>query len=347
MSSSEKPAYIAFLDLLGTKSSCKDSSIYFELISDFSKAVRETSWNLEAYGQVGIFSDSAYAESSDLEHLLDFLVQLRIRLIAKKVFFNAVVKKGELGSRDLKEGSHLFGVTFSGNDIAELYISQTAFKGIGIYIDKSVEDEVSSTKYVMNDCIFVGSDYDEQSKKNKYYPVPYKDISFDKTIRYQTIKNLLLETVLGVMYSSYLESPKYGRYYISILSNLLRSDVDGIEWNKAQQKFIEMPTPFSAIYKMLVEHYSKLSDLPGIEYLAFILLDIVYNSNKLSIEDQISITKLFAEYECIKSKYIHSLNKIPDVLFTNKHGQASSNKELFVQYCKNDMSRDFVENIMK
>lgn len=338
--------YIAFLDLLGTKGTCKDSLMYINHISNFTNAVKDTSWNLEGVGKVGIFSDSAYAQSSDLEHLLDFLVQLRTRLISTKIFFNAVVKKGELNSIDLKDGTHLFGVTFSGNDIAELYISQTNFKGIGIYIDKSIEDEVPHTKYIMNDCIFVGYDYDEQSKQYRYYPVQYKDISFYKNLSYKIIDEMLLETVLKMMYSAYLESPHHGGYYISILTNLLRSYVNGLKWDKANNVFEQMPTPFSAIYEMLKNHYSKLNDLPGVEYLAFILLDIVYNSNDLSIEDQISITKLFTELECIKCNYIHCLSKIPVDLFTSKNGEVTLNRELFIQYCKNDLSLNFVNDIM-
>lgn len=339
-------AYIAFLDLLGTKSSCKDSKAYLNHISNFSQAVSDTSCNLEGYGKVGIFSDSAYAESTDLKRLLDFLVQLRIRLISKMIFFNAVVKKGQLNSRAIKEGSHLIGVTFSGNDIADLFISQTRFKGIGIYIDKSIENEIPGTGYVLNDCMFVECDYDAQGNQNKYYPVRYKDISFRETLPYKIIEDKLLETVMKMMYSSYLESPKQGRYYISILINILKSNDDVLKWNKAEHTFGHMPTPFSAVYSMLKKYYSKLSDLPGVEYLAFILLDIAYCSNELDADDQVGITKLFADLDCIKSKYIHSLNSIPDVLFSRNKGQTSSNRELFVQYCKNDMSRDFVFDIM-
>lgn len=339
-------AYIAFLDLLGTKETCKDSGAYLNHISNFFDAVHDTSCNLEGYGKVGIFSDSAYAESTDLKRLLDFLVQLRIRLISKMIFFNAVVKKGQLNSRPIKESNHLFGVTFSGNDIADLYISHTKFKGIGIYIDKSIENEIPDTGYFLNDCIFVECIYDVSDKLNKYYPICYKDISFRDTLPYKKIEDKLLETVMKMMYSSYLESPKQGRYYIPMLINILKSNDSELTWNKAEHTFSQMSTSFSAVYSMLKKYYSKLSDLPGVEYLAFVLLDIAYCSKNLDADDQIAITKLFADLDCIKSKYIHSLNSIPEVLFSKNKGQTFSNRELFIQYCKNDMSRDFVVDIM-
>ena len=89
--------YITFLDLLGTKDFCGTPEIYNTNISIFYKEVQTISYRLKGTGKIGIFSDCLYAESEDLKPILDFLISLRKRLCAQKLFFNAALTKGEIG----------------------------------------------------------------------------------------------------------------------------------------------------------------------------------------------------------------------------------------------------------
>jgi len=336
--------YISYFDLLGTRGFCDNPHTYYENISAFKKAIKETAWLLKDYGKVGVFSDSAYAESSDLKYLLDFLVELRDRLISENLFFNAVVKKGKLGVEpmDSKDGNVAFGVAFTQSDIAELYIAQTNFKGIGIFIDKSIQDEVSSTGYRLNDCIYVRHNSDHTG----YSPVKYKDISFNASIHEKKSIERLLKTVIRNMYSSYMKSPRFGVYYISILSNLIRSYTDTFDWDLSKRCFTSVPLAFDLINRMIRDHFSDLSDLHGIEYLAFILLDVIYNSDNLHEAQKNDITLTFTKYDCIKSKYAHSLNQIPSELFSFNSDSQASNRELFITYCQDEMSNHFVDDIL-
>ncbi len=332
-------SYIAYFDLVGTKGFCESPEVYFEKMQHFKKAIEQISWLVREYGTVGVFSDCAYVESSDLKCILDFLVQLRDRLISKGLFFNAVVKSGSLDPQDLKaKGSqHLFGVAFNNSSIADLYIQQTKFKGLGILIDRSIQEEVKETAYTMTDCIFI-----ERRVINnciEYIPTSYKDISFGCSIKSKKSIEILLRMVLNVMFTSYIKSPKYGTYYVSILSNLVRSYTQGFEWDMKKQKFTSMPLGFQSVNKILSLYYDKMTDLSGLEYLAFVLLDVIYNSQDLNDEEKSSITNSFSNYECIK-KYLHSLNSIPENIFTG------NNRNLFIKYCQDDLSSDFVEKVL-
>ena len=96
-------SYITYFDLLGTRGFCDDSEAYYNNLLRFNRAVCQTGAILLDYGQVGVFSDSAYAESSKLSVLLQFLTLLRNRLLADGLFFNAVVKRGSLGIKSVSE----------------------------------------------------------------------------------------------------------------------------------------------------------------------------------------------------------------------------------------------------
>lgn len=334
--------YITFFDLFGTKGACEDSELYFNNICAFEKAIKDTSWLLkdekQAYGKVGMFSDSAYAESSDLQYLLDFLVILRNRLMSENLFFNAVVKVGELGVDPIEHNGEdvAFGVSFKRSDIAELYIAQTRFKGVGIFLDSSVHEDIKNTTYKMNDCIYI-----DRKTENSCVSVVYKDIAFEPEGDNKKGLKELWRGITQTMYTSYMRSPKFGSYYISLLSNIIRSYTENIDWDLKQHEFVsQTPLPFLMVNKMISDCYSDISGLPGIEYLALVLLDVVYNSEDLDDYKKRDITMKFAKYECIKHRWLHTLNEIPYDLFSGK------NREIFISYCQDEMSDVFVNNII-
>lgn len=338
--------YITFFDLLGTRGFCDNPDKYYNNICCFEKAIKETAWILKDYGTVGMFSDSAYAESTDLKILLDFLVQLRNRLISENLFFNAVVKSGKLDIDSIEKLNHpfAFGVSFKNSNIAELYIAQTKFKGIGIYIDDSVQADVAETGYRLIDCIFVQKK--EKLEGNEYSPVSYKDISFDTTIHSKKSVERLMKIILRAMYSSYMKSPKFGVYYVSLLANLIRSYTDNFDWDLSKHEFTSSPLPFNIINKVVKNHYNELSELTGLEYLALILLDVVYNSPQLNDAQKNDITLEFTKYSCINKKYLHCLENLPINLFTYHNENDTTNKEVFIKYCQDEMSDRFVDKVI-
>lgn len=337
-------SYIAYFDLIGTKGFCESSEIYSKKIKTFKNSIKQISILLKECGRIGVFSDCAYVESTDLECLIDFLVQLRDRLISKEMFFNAVVKKGDLSVEPLNINNYLCGVAFNDSSIADLYISQTSFKGIGIMIDKSVQVDIAKTKYKMTDCIFIQKK--TIGEHTEYYPVAYKDISFQNSINNKKSTEVLLRVVLNVMFSSYMKSPKYGVYYVSILSNLVRSYTNNFKWDMKDKKFLSTPLPFQVVDRILSQYYDKMVEFQGLEFLAFILLDVVYNSNELNDEEKIGITNKLAEYTCIKSKYLHSLDNIPNAVFSTNSTLNVNNRELFIGYCQKELSNNFVEQVL-
>lgn len=340
--------FIAFFDLFGTKGACEDPELYFNNICSFEKAIKDTSWLLknknDEYGKVGVFSDSAYAEATDLQYLLDFLVQLRNRLMSENLFFNAVVKEGELGVDPIEKNSNgvAFGVSFKRSDIAELYITQTKFKGVGIFLDPSVYNEVkSNTNYKMNDCIYIS-----RKSENSCVAVPYKDVAFDSDGDSKKVLKELMRVVVRTMYSSYMRLPKFGSYYISLLSNIIRSYTKSFDWDLNEHKFVDAPAPFQMINKMIKDCYSDISGLLGIEHLALVLLDVVYNSEDLNEAQKNDITLEFTKYGCIKNRWLHTLNEIPNNLFSVDKESHRSNREIFISYCQGDVSDAFVNNVM-
>ena len=59
-------SYIAFLDMLGTTGFCRNPDEYYEKISKFNIQIHQCSIEIGDTGKIGVFSDSAYVESTSL-----------------------------------------------------------------------------------------------------------------------------------------------------------------------------------------------------------------------------------------------------------------------------------------
>jgi len=339
-------SYITYFDLLGTRGFCDDAELYYDNLVRFNKAVYQTGSLLLPDGKVGVFSDSAYAESYKLEILLNFLVLLRNRLLADGLFFNAVVKKGKLGIESISQNaSNVFGVSFLNKEIADLYIAQTNFKGIGIYIDASIKDEeLTKADCLVCDCIYLK--YISSANDNKFIPVSYRDISLNS---YDTLANSnkkywerVLDIFLRRFYEAFVKNPKYGAYYVSLFSNFIRSFGTNLEWDMSKKKFTNPPIIFDVLEKMATSSYEKLQNMPGLDYLILIILDVVYCSNLKEYEKD-SITKKYSEFDCIRSKYLHSLENLPDGIFHSISGK--SYRDRFIRYCQKNSALNFVNEV--
>lgn len=338
-------SYIAFFDLLGTRGFCDNPDIYYDNINRFNKAVVQTSSLLLGYGKVGIFSDSAYVGSNTLQHMLGFLVTLRDRLMAEGLFFNAVVKEGDLNFDSVTpKASNAFGVVFKDSAIAGLYIAQTSFKGVGIFVDGSISDEkIREAGYDVSRCVYMGRD--SQENAGKWYPVAYRDISLRKSLSEKWYRNMILEILLQVFYASYMKAPKYGAYYVSLISNFIQSFGEDLKWDMTSNKFTNAPLIFDVVYKMITTEYEMLSSLPGIDYLIFMILDMVYTTSTLTESDKISITRTFVKIESVRKNYLHNLNNVPRVLFSNDR-EGGSHWERFIRCCQEEFANEFVENLL-
>lgn len=86
-----------------------------------------------------------------------------------------------------------------------------------------------------------------------------------------------------------------------------------------------------------------LSDFLGIEYLALIMLDIIYNVEELDEDEEKDYTKNILEISCVKNRFIHLLNEVPKDIFSINSNGDINNRELFIKYCQDDLSDDFVD----
>ena len=94
---------------------------------------------------------------------------------------------------------------------------------------------------------------------------------------------------------------------------------------------------------MLLES-QDLSDFNGREYLALVLLDVVYcRFEELQEEALKAYTKQIAGISGVKKKFLHSLTDIPKEVFSDNPRLGINNRELFIQYCQDDMSGEFVD----
>lgn len=338
-------SYIAYFDLLGTRGFCKDPDIYFENICKFTDTITEMSHYLFRYGSVGIFSDSAYAASSDLKSLLTFLIETRDRLMSLSLYFNAVVKAGDLSIKDVEGYKNVFGVSFRDSSIANLYILQTNFKGIGIFVDPTLKAEVedaflSKKEYTLNRCTYMMRE--SKDGKDRYFPIQYWDISLTHP-RYETFENDFLDNLLRDFYSSYVKSEKFGAYYISLFSNLLRSRLSGFKWNMAKENFDEIPMAFRAVWHMI--SLEELKDMCGLDILAFVFLDEIFNSDVLTEDEKANITRKALSFPALK-KYIHNLDAIPDKVMSENSLTNINNRDQFVRFCQEDLSEQFAKKIL-
>ena len=337
-------SYISYFDLLGTRGFCENSEVYYRNIKEFYETVQQQSCFLSS-GKVGIFSDCAYAQSPSLYNLLLFLVEVRDRLLAQGLFFNAVVKEGDLDINVIEKTDTrpAFGVVFNNSKIADLFITQSQFTGIGIWIDPSLTNEIDRLEnFKITKCFYLEKKV--ESGRDIIKPIPYNDIAFTLNGYTKEVEHTL-DIFFHEFYSAYIKSKKFGMYYISSICNFLRSCNRNFKWDFEKKVFISQPLEFKTIENML--RTNDLSDFRGIEYLALIMLDIVYNAETLNEEEVKDYTKRIVGIECVKKRFIHNLNEVPKGIFSNNISMKINNRELFIKYCQDDLSNDFVETLFE
>lgn len=357
-------SFIAYLDLLGTKGLCEEENLYYKKIRKFSEAVEDLSPIIGQTGKIGIFSDCVYVECAHLNKILQFLTELRTILIGDDLFFNAALTSGELGVESItssqinkktenndesdiaqKRESNIFGVRFTNKEIATIYCKQTTFRGVGIWIEPDLVEDIKTTDYIVTPSLY----YSKEKKNGNtiFEPKEYFDISlfgkpnpndpFDSK-RKQNILSIIIKT----LYSSHCKSPHYSAYYVSILINIIRSCTEeSIRWNRNDKVFENGSIVFNILYKFLCECDNYFNNLIGLDSMVLAFLNEIYNCKSILSYDKADITELFIKnFKCIKSKYQYNLDIVPKEPFTN------NNRKLFINFCNDNMASQFVDGIM-
>lgn len=329
--------YITFLDLLGTKDFCGNPEVYNRKISIFYEEAQNHSHYLKDNGKIGIFSDCLYAESEELKLILDFLVSLRKRLCARNLFFNAALTKGEIGivNPAKSKDNNFFGVAFEKSDIADVYMKQNRFKGIGIWVDESVQAEMKG----ISEYRLVKSVYLQEIDTTNF--ISYYDIAFDFDNKvYGGYESDLVKSVLNECLLAYTKSKRYGRYYLSILATLLNSYAEyELRWNLKKSDFDKCPLIYSIVMKLAEDNGDAYPIVQGIEILCLFIVDNAFENKEITDIDRSRIVKKFMSYESLKKQYSYSINNLPAV-FSKK------NRELFIQIYQGNIVNNQVSELI-
>lgn len=295
-----KKTYICYLDLLGIKELARTSTEkYFATTEKFRNSLFICADEFEGLDQnitsVFYFSDCAFIETDDLERLFKFLQQLRKRLFfeeGRDIFFTAAVKLGSLGAvnfsgadnlpsnitaelSDLLEivdrRKYLKGTIFQSKNVSEVYLLQTNFKGVGVFIDPNVIEAINKEN------INLFSDYVTEAF---YYPnINSNNVQkyFDLKLETEIIESgPILKSVFQIYHKSNLKNKKYGRYYLSLVSNWISSSIS----NPNQFDNIEK---YPIIYNFLVKSHPPFMESlrrssHNFDYLYLFLLERLYNT---------------------------------------------------------------------
>lgn len=331
--------YLAFLDILGTKNFSANAKRYYDNIVRLQERIKDChallAQNSNRY-KIAFFSDSCYIESKNLEELIDYLSTLRDVLSTRSLFFNAAIirvddenqkyksfeyyNENKSNSKTQSQGI-VSGIMFSHHSIARAYIEQNRFKGIGIYLSEDVwkdAKEDSRLKSRVVESIYL-EDYTKYDSLTRYYDIAcflYSD----------TQQACWVTTIVKAYLFACCDNPRYGRYYISLISNIINSASGAIEWNDTDSKFINSHPIYNLLYSIFISK-EKYALLTGIDILAIVFINKILSSD-LNLNDVEEIINRLLEG--VLNKYLTNLDSIPWIAFFGN----KENEETFKNQCK-------------
>ena len=89
----------------------------------------------------------------------------------------------------------------------------------------------------------------------------------------------------------------------------------------------------------------ELKDMCGLDILAFVFLDEIFNSDVLTEDEKANITRKALSFPALK-KYIHNLDAIPDKVMSENSLTNINNRDQFVRFCQEDLSEQFAKKIL-
>ncbi len=318
-------AYIAFMDLLGTKNlMLDDTEEYGRNVRDFNRILRTRGGR---NSRIYAFSDCAYLENENLMALLDTMDQIRDGLMVLGRFFTAAVSEGSLEAAVLnpEDNGEVHGFSFSAGGISKVYVMQSSMKGIGIQIDRDIykklrrENTELSRRIV---CNYYISNLEQlpaaPPKLEAFYDLlmlPSDAVESNMTI------NLYFSYIIGNYMRANIRSPRYGRYYLSPVINLLNA------FTFTEDDF-ELSCDGSITCKYDAVNYFFSDDKKigyllkqaiGFEYIPLVLLNrIIDDFGGKTNQIIFHIIKNMMENPIINS-YISNTSKIPENLCSKKN----------------------------
>ena len=211
--------YIAFLDLVGTKSSALTSNLeYKEAITDFNTTLKMLSDN---YNQCQIYgySDNAYIQFENLKDIISFLEALRKNLLLRHRYFSAAVDVGNLkpalvSFRNPKKKVSGTSIMFTETCTIGIYLAQCNFSGIGFNLSKQVVEEL------------------KEMEMDKYFRYSVYQTSYDKNIcknlcpvidiAYNLVTKDDLSLIISDCIATAILNKRAARYYITPIITMIK-----------------------------------------------------------------------------------------------------------------------------
>lgn len=205
--------YIAFVGMIGTRASALASNQeYTDAINDFNNSLKQVSSICQCtiYG----YSDNAYIQIENLSDMISFFRILRATLMNKHRYFVATVDTGSLKSERVPLEKHKgFSMKFTDPTTVDIYMQQCQFSGIGIYLSKSVVDNLKEQNIQDTYCQSV---FQRRLGANNEI-VPFYDLSYNSLI----FENL--EYIISDYLITSTTDERAGRYYITPVISMIKS----------------------------------------------------------------------------------------------------------------------------
>ena len=217
-------------------------------------------------------------------------------------FLTAAVTSGTLGASVLNKGA-LHCQNFSGAAISRVYVAQSSLKGIGILIDPALINmrNPAQNKFPKVNCFWIHNFY--VSNINKLSELtPFYDLQINPD---ENQLSAYLDYTLREYRKANIKSKRYGRYYISLLINILSA---------ASLRIPVSDEPFSSpllcrVYNVCRHDAYFSQNAPGFSYIFLYLLNRLYTENECSNFTKDFLKKVLSLN--IVNSYISDFSKIP------------------------------------
>jgi hypothetical protein len=305
--------YIAFLDMLGTRSTAQISNDeYKNAINDFNNALQQVSsyYDCEIYG----YSDNAYVEISSLDDVISFFFTLRKTLINRHRYFSAYVSKGSLncekvdfyyksGGKSLANG---YSMKFTDSNTASIYVNQCEFKGIGISLSDEIVREIQKkyTKKVICPSVFLSCANDD----NYSSYIPFYDIAYDEVL-FEELKYVLSDYVMTTILNK-----SAGRYYVSPIISMIKGLSQDIIVNHLNE-LISVLSFKNNSSLIILPNYHKSFPLIFIVSLLDRILSIGNDNRIININD--TCQTIINSCDIPKQVLLETLPELPFAVITN------------------------------
>lgn len=304
---------IAFLDLLGIKSiALYDIEKYKDAIEYFQQELLNCSKSAKDIF-IYAYSDCAYVQANDLEQMIIFLREFRFRMLLENLFFNAAITKGKLDA-SVKTENHNVVVSFNDNQTIQAYMKQVLFKGVGVYIDCDIPEDME--KYVAKS--LYQPQYDQLGFVS-FYDIKYKIPSKKNRCEYMV---LLMNRIVSEYLKQSFLNKSAARYYISAITTL----INGMNLEDIFKLENEIVLGLTALGEYLKEEIikNKEYEILGTNWMGFLIIEnIIKEWNQKGVLDPYAYIKESIKllFDSEIDKFIRNMIKVPETLISSQARQ--------------------------